>query len=136
MALRCVGDAGLLEVGDDSCGGDFDGDAMGAYLPQSLISRNECGTLSSLEQRFISYKGRQEPSMGGYHDAAIGLHLLTKSGVVADRYHTMRMLSQVKYENYLYKFKPLPEGKVIDSRAIISLLLPDINYKKKVRRWI
>lgn len=120
-----------VNVADTLYGGDFDGDAMGAYLPQSLISRNECGTLSSLEERFISYKGRQEPSMGGYHDAAIGLHLLTKSGVVADRFHTMRMLSQVKYENYLYKFKPLPEGNLIDSRSIISLLLPDINYKKR-----
>lgn len=120
-----------VNVADTLYGGDFDGDAMSIYLPHSLISRNECATLSNLKRWFISLKDRS-PAMGVYHDNSIGISEFTKNKTVVNRYHAMQMLSQVKYANYLHKFKELDTSKKqYSGREIISLLLPEINFSKK-----
>jgi len=120
-----------VNVADTLYGGDFDGDAMGIYLPHSLIARNECGTLSNLKRWFISYKDRS-PAMGIYHDNVIGISEFTRSNTSMLRYHAMQMLSQVKYGNYLHRFKPLDASKkVFSGREVVSLLLPEINFSRK-----
>ncbi len=120
-----------VNVADPLYGGDFDGDAMNNYVPHSLISRNECGTLSNLKRWFISYKDRS-PAMGVYHDNAIGISEFTHNKTKLDRFHTMQVLSQVKYDNYLHKFKHIDVNKkLFNGREIISLLLPEINFTKK-----
>ncbi len=120
-----------VNVADTLYGGDFDGDAMSIYLPHSLIARNECGTLSNLKRWFISYKDRS-PAMGVYHDNCIGISEFTHNRTQLDRFHAMQMLSQVKYSNYLHRFKPLdPTKKSFSGRDIISLLLPEINFTRK-----
>ncbi len=120
-----------VNVADTLYGGDFDGDAMSIYLPHSLIARTECGTLSNLKRWFISLKDRS-PAMGVYHDNAIGMFEFTRNNTKVDRYQAMQLLSQVKYENYLHRFKELdPSKKTYSGRDIISLLLPEINFSKK-----
>ncbi len=120
-----------VNVADTLYGGDFDGDAMSVYLPHSLITRNECGTLSNLKRWFISLKDRS-PAMGVYHDNAIGMSEFTRSKIKVDRYHAMQLLSQVKYESYLHRFKELDSSKKeFSGREVISLLLPEINFSKK-----
>ena len=120
-----------VNVADTLYGGDFDGDAMSIYLPHSLISRNECGTLSNLKRWFISLKDRS-PAMGVYHDNAIGISEFTRNKTRISRYQAMQMLSQVKYGNYLHRFKELDSTKAdFSGREIISLLLPEINFSKK-----
>lgn len=120
-----------VNVADTLYGGDFDGDAMSLYLPHSLIARNECAMLSNLKRWFISYKDRS-PAMGVYHDNTIGMSELTRSKVRIGRYQAMQLLSQVKYENYLHRFKALDNGKEeFLGREVISLLLPEINFAKK-----
>lgn len=125
-----------VNVADTLYGGDFDGDAMAVYLPHSIIARNECGTLSNLKRWFISLKDRS-PAMGVYHDNSIGISEFTRNKTSIDRYHSMQMLSQVKYESYLNgiesgQTRQLDSTKVFFSgREIVSLLLPEINYSKK-----
>ena len=120
-----------VNVADTLYGGDFDGDAMSVYLPHSMVARNECGTLSNLKRWFISLKDRS-PAMGVYHDNAIGMSEFTRNKTKVDRYQAMQLLSQVKYESYLHRFKELdPTKKEYSGREIISLLLPEINFSKK-----
>ena len=120
-----------VNVADTLYGGDFDGDAMSIYLPHSVIARNECGTLSNLKRWFISLKDRS-PAMGVYHDNAIGMSEFTRNKTKINRYQAMQLLSQVKYENYLHRFKELDPTKTeYTGREIISLLLPEINFSKK-----
>jgi DNA-directed RNA polymerase II subunit RPB1 len=120
-----------VNVADTLYGGDFDGDAMSVYLPHSMIARNECGTLSNLKRWFISLKDRS-PAMGVYHDNAIGISEFTRNKVTMNRFQAMQLLSQVKYGNYLHRFKELdPSKKEFSGRDIISLLLPEINFSKK-----
>lgn len=120
-----------VNVADTLYGGDFDGDAMSVYLPHSMIARNECGTLSNLKRWFISLKDRS-PAMGVYHDNAIGMSEFTRSNIKIGRYHAMQMLSQVKYDSYLHRFKELDSSKTeYSGREIISLLLPEMNFSKK-----
>lgn len=120
-----------VNVADTLYGGDFDGDAMSVYLPHSLIARNECGTLSNLKRWFISLKDRS-PAMGVYHDNAIGISEFTRNKTKVSRFHAMQMLSQVKYGNYLHRFKELDPTKTeFSGREIISLLLPELNFAKK-----
>ncbi len=119
-----------VNVADTLYGGDFDGDAMGIYLPHCLITRNECGMLSGVPRWFISLKDRS-PAMGVYHDNSIGVFELTRSKTKISRYHAMQLLSQVKYDNYLHASKELDPSKTeFSGREIISLLLPEINFKK------
>ncbi|ETN04168.1 hypothetical protein PPTG_14881 [Phytophthora nicotianae INRA-310] len=73
-----------VNVADTLYGGDFDGDAMSAYLPHSIVARNECGLLSNLKRWFISLKDRS-PAMGVYHDNSIGMAELTRSHVPSSR---------------------------------------------------
>jgi DNA-directed RNA polymerase II subunit RPB1 len=120
-----------VNVADTLYGGDFDGDAMSVYLPHSLIARNECGTLSNLKRWFISLKDRS-PAMGVYHDNSIGISEFTRNKTEVGRFHAMQLLSQVKYDNFLHRFKDLdPSQQTFTGREIISLLLPEINYSKK-----
>lgn len=120
-----------INVADTLYGGDFDGDAMSVYLPHSLISRFEYGTLSNLKRWFISLKDRS-PAMGIYHDNAIGMSEFTRNKIKVNRWQAMQLLSQVKYVNYLHRFKELdPMKSEFSGRDIISLLLPEINFTKK-----
>ncbi len=120
-----------VNVADTLYGGDFDGDAMSVYLPHSLIARNECGTLSNLKRWFISLKDRS-PAMGVYHDNAIGISEFTRNKISINRFQAMQLLSQVKYDNYLHRFKELDASKQqYSGRELISLLLPEINFTKK-----
>ncbi len=117
-----------VNIADTLYGGDFDGDAMSIYPPHSIITRNECGTLSHLKRWFISYKDRS-PAMGIYHDNLIGTFELTKNNMYVDKYHAMCLLSQVEYDAYLHKFKPLDDIEI--GRDLFSKLLPEINFSKK-----
>ena len=118
-----------VNVADTLYGGDFDGDAMSIYPPHSLISRNECATLSNLKRWFISYKNRS-PAMGVYHDNLIGTFELTKADTTINRFNAMQMMSQVEYSAYLHKFKPIAK-EVSSGNDLLSLLMPEINYSKK-----
>jgi DNA-directed RNA polymerase beta' subunit len=117
-----------VNVADTMYGGDFDGDTMAIYLPHSIITRNECAKLCSIQKRFISYQNRS-PAMGIYHDPLIGVFELTKQSTRINKYNAMWLLSQVEYGSYLHRFKSILEN--MSGIDIISLLLPEINYSKK-----
>ncbi|ETM39671.1 hypothetical protein L914_14188, partial [Phytophthora nicotianae] len=124
-----------VNVADTLYGGDFDGDAMSAYLPHSIVARNECGLLSNLKRWFISLKDRS-PAMGVYHDNSIGMAELTRSHVRIARPQAMQLLSQVKYASFLHRAAVVerltdPARDTFSGRELISLLLPEINFSKK-----
>ncbi len=108
--------------------GDFDGDQMNAIIPHSIISRNECNTLTSLKRWFISYKNGN-PSIGIYHDGLINTFLFTKHDHTINKFNCMQMFCKSKNLNW----KMIKD--INKSRNMISMLLPKINYKKKTNYY-
>lgn len=113
-----------INVTDTLYGGDFDGDQMNAIIPHSIVSRNECNTLTSLKRWILSYK-HGNPSIGIYHDGLLNTFLFTKHNHKINKYNAMQMLKRTKNID----FNLLQKG--INSRDLLSLILPKINYYKK-----
>ena len=74
--------------------GDFDGDCLHGYVPQSIRSRVELGELVSLSQQVLNVQdGRSLVSLT--HDSLAVAHLLTSSHVLLKRteFQQLHMLS-------------------------------------------
>jgi DNA-directed RNA polymerase II subunit RPB1 len=115
-----------VNVADTMYGGDFDGDAMMIIFPHSILARNECNYLSSVERWSISLKNGS-PSIGVYHDGLIGIFDFTKDNVNINKYNSMRLLSQISNNNFNMIFNK----DNYNSRELVSKLLPAINFNKK-----
>lgn len=102
---------------------DFDGDAMNLLLTRTRRTTNEIAYLGSLEQFFISYKDGS-PKIGGSHDNVIGIAELTRSDTRLNKFHAMRMFTQV---DVYHDFSKYPSDKVFTGREIITILLKDTN---------
>lgn len=105
---------------------DFDGDAMNAIIARCIQSLNEMRRLSSVGNWMISYKD-SAPMMGVFQDALIGMAEFTRSDIFLDKYHTMLCLSQIDSLKESYNVNK----KEYQSREIIGMFLPKINYPKK-----
>ena len=118
-------------VVDTLYGGDFDGDAMNIIFAHSIKSRNECATLTDLKRWFISYKDAS-PSIGIYHDGLIGISEFTRDGVTVNKLNAMQMLAQI---TNVHKVNYKNIDKDNNSRDLVSLLLPKINYIKNSHHY-
>lgn len=105
---------------------DFDGDQMNGVVPCDIQPRNEIRKLASVGNWMISYKN-SSPSMGAYQDSLIGMAEFTRSDVFLDKYHAMSMFSQVDPYQKNFNFTK----KKYQSRELIGMFLPKINYPKK-----
>jgi DNA-directed RNA polymerase beta' subunit len=100
---------------------DFDGDQMHAIVPQSIMSRNECMTISKASRWFISPQVHA-PLIGSFQDALIGIAEFTKADITFDKWHAMQMFANI--ETALnYEFTDLK----YTNRQLVTRLLPKIN---------
>ena len=104
----------------------FDGDQMNGLVSQNIQARNELSKLSSVGNWMISYKN-SAPMIGAYQDSLIGMAEFTQSSIFLDKYHAMRMLSQIDPYQKDFNFNK----KTYQSRELIGMFLPKINYPKK-----
>jgi DNA-directed RNA polymerase beta' subunit len=105
---------------------DFDGDQMNGLPASNIQSRNELSKLSSVGNWMISYKD-SAPMMGAYQDSLIGMAEFTRSDIMLDKYHAMKMFAHVDSYQKDFNFSK----KMYQSRELIGMFLPKINYPKK-----
>lgn len=105
---------------------DFDGDAMNGLSALNIQSRNELSKLSSVGNWMISYQN-SAPMIGAFQDSLIGMAEFTRSDVFLDKYHAMQMFSQIDPYKKDFNF----DKKVYQSRELIGMFLPKINYPSK-----
>jgi DNA-directed RNA polymerase II subunit RPB1 len=105
---------------------DFDGDQMNGIVPSKIQSKNELFKLASVGNWMISYKD-SAPSMGAYQDSLIGMAEFTRSDVMLDKYHAMKMFAHIDPFQKKFNFNK----KMYQSRELIGMFLPKINYPKK-----
>lgn len=105
---------------------DFDGDQMNGLPASNIQSRNELSKLASVGNWMISYKDNA-PMMGAYQDSLIGMAEFTRSDIKLDKFHAMRMFSHLNPINKTFNFNK----KIYQSRELIGMFLPKINYPKK-----
>lgn len=105
---------------------DFDGDQMNGLVSQNIQARNELSKLSAVGNWMINYKNGA-PFMGAYQDSLIGMAEFTRSDIFIDNFHAMRMLSQINPYMKNFKFNK----KVYQSRELIVMFMPKINFPKK-----
>jgi DNA-directed RNA polymerase beta' subunit len=105
---------------------DFDGDQMNGLAASNIQSRNELSKLSSVGNWMISYKD-SSPAIGAFQDSLIGMAEFTRSDIYLDKYHAMKMFSQVNPYQKDFNFSK----KQYQSRELISMFIPKINYPKK-----
>lgn len=92
----------------------------------NIQSRNELSKLSSVGNWMISYKD-SAPMIGAFQDSLIGMAEFTRSDIYLDKYHAMTMFSQVDPYKKDFNFSK----KNYQSRELIGMFLPKINYPKK-----
>ena len=112
--------------------GDFDGDCLHGYVPQSIRSRVELGELVSLSQQLLNGQdGRSLVSLT--HDSLAAAHLLTSSDVLLKRteFQQLQMLC------HSLSLTPMPsilksinsEASLWTGKQLFGMLLPsDMNF--------
>lgn len=109
---------------------DFDGDEMNLHVPQSKAASAECALLMGVAQNCVSSQANR-PVMGIVQDSLLGLHLMSKNGVVFDHAHSCRILGTV-----LHGTRALPPADLVvvssagvatrhwTGKRLISTILP------------
>lgn len=111
---------------------DFDGDEMNCHIPLTITTQVEIKNLMSVGERMISYQ-HGSPVVGSFQDSLIGGALLTRSGQTFDKYHTMRLFSEVN----LREFRNLTFGKKqYTNYEIVSMILPNINFQGSPKCYV
>ena len=105
---------------------DFDGDQMNGLVSQNIQARNELSKLSAVGNWMISYKN-SAPMIGAYQDSLIGMAEFTRSDIFLDKFHAMRMVSQLDVTDKNFDFNK----KIYQSRELLSMFLPAFNYPSK-----
>jgi DNA-directed RNA polymerase II subunit RPB1 len=108
---------------------DFDGDQMNGLVSQNIQARNELSKLSTVGNWMISYQN-SAPKMGAFQDSLIGMSEFTGSGIFLDKFHAMRIVSQIDSVGKEFNFTK----KVYQSRELVGLILPKINYPGKLAK--
>jgi len=104
-------------------------DQMNGIVSQNIQARNELSKLSAVGNWMISYKNGT-PMIGAYQDSLVGMAEFTRSDIFLDKYHAMRMLSQIDPYKKDFNFSK----KTYQSRELIGMFLPKINYPKKTAK--
>jgi len=106
---------------------DFDGDEMNAFLPQSIGSRFEIEQLINIYSRTITTDNGMF-LIGCFQDALANIFSITNKDVRISKSDAMFILQE--FEDNITLDKPSYTG-----REIISMLLPDINYRGKAHYY-
>lgn len=117
-------------VADRFYSGDFDGDAMMGILPKSTAACVESWYLTGVPQWSIALKDGT-PSVGIYHDGMIGAFEFTRHGVDFTKKNAMRMLSTTDKLTARHRLDKPQAQAHYSNYELMSMLLPDINYKRK-----
>lgn len=102
---------------------------MNGLVSRNIQARNELAKLSSVGNWMISYKN-SAPMVGSYQDSLVGMAEFTRSDIMLDKFHAMRMVSQIDPYQKNFDFSK----KMYKSREIIGMFLPKINYPKKTAK--
>lgn len=107
--------------------GDFDGDCLHGYVPQSIGSRVELGELVSLSHQLLNMQdGRSLVSLT--HDSLAAAHLLTSSGVLLNKteFQQLQMLcvslSPTPVPSVIKSINP--QGPLWTGKQLFGMLLP------------
>ena len=111
---------------------DYDGDQMRLKVLRTLRAQTESKYISSIERWMLSSQ-KSLAVNGQVQDSVTGSALMTRTGVVFDKLHAMRLFSKAGIFNV-----PNFNKKEYTGREIISLLLRDtpINYKGRAKYYI
>lgn len=104
---------------------DFDGDQMNLWAAREPAARAEAGIMSSVANWFISTKS-SGPVTGQVQDSTIGSYVMTKSGVVVNKFHAMQLFANTGMHTLPFK------SDTYTGREIASMIFKDtpINYKR------
>jgi DNA-directed RNA polymerase II subunit RPB1 len=100
--------------------------AMNGIVSRNIQARNELSKLSSVGNWMISYKN-SAPMVGAFQDSLIGMAEFTRSDIYLDKYHAMKLFGQIDTYQKNFNF----DKKKYQSRELIKMFLPKINYPRK-----
>jgi len=106
---------------------DFDGDQMNGWIVISPMTRNEAYMVAGVQRRFISEK-TASPVNGQAQDGVIASALMTRSDVIINRRHAMKMFSNTG-------ITPILDKDQYTGRELISMLLKPINYSGRAKYY-
>ena len=132
---------------------DFDGDEMNMHVPQSEQSRIELAELASVPSQIIS-PANHKPIISLVQDTCVGAYLFTRYDNYLTRDEVMDILIDIPSWNsilpepevkantpdsllpeYFPKYKYTTHKDLWSGRQILSLVIPDINLKKKNKSY-
>ncbi|KAJ6794026.1 DNA-directed RNA polymerase IV subunit 1 [Iris pallida] len=105
--------------------GDFDGDCLHGYVPQSTCSRVELTELLSLDNQLLNVQdGRSLVSLT--HDSLTAAHLLTRGGVFFNKFEMQQLEMLCPCESPFQAIVRAPEleSPLWTGQQLFSLLLP------------
>jgi len=108
---------------------DFDGDEMNMHVPQSYETKAEIKEIMAVPRQIVAPKDNK-PVMGIVQDSLLGIMLFTGRDTFIELDKVMNLLMWIDYTGKLpppaiLKPRPLWTGK-----QILSLVVPEINYRK------
>lgn len=113
--------------------GDFDGDCLHGYVPQSVDSRVELCELVALNRQLINgQSGRNLLSLS--QDSLSAAHLVMEDGVLLDllQIQQLQMFCPYQLQSPAIIGASLPDTQVWTGKQLFSMLLPpDFNYVLK-----
>ncbi|CAN4127502.1 unnamed protein product [Withania somnifera] len=110
--------------------GDFDGDCLHGYVPQSIDSRIELSELVSLNQQLIDGQNGQN-LLSLSHDSLTAAHLILEPGVFLDRFQMQQLQMFCPRQAGIAAIVRAPSGNRCywTGKQLFSLLLPsDLEY--------
>uniref|UniRef100_A0ACD5TX97 Uncharacterized protein n=2 Tax=Avena sativa TaxID=4498 RepID=A0ACD5TX97_AVESA len=105
--------------------GDFDGDCLHGYVPQSIGSRAELGELVSLSHQLLNVQdGRSLVSLT--HDSLTAAHLLISSDVLLKKteFQQLQMLCHSLSQTPMPSIIKSPQASLWTGKQLFSMLLP------------
>ncbi|XP_055821431.1 DNA-directed RNA polymerase IV subunit 1 [Solanum dulcamara] len=110
--------------------GDFDGDCLHGYIPQSIDSRIELSELVALNQQLLDGQNGQN-LLSLSHDSLTAAHLILESGVFLDRFQMQQLQMFCPRQGVMTAIVRAPSGNMCywTGKQLFSLLLPsDFEY--------
>ncbi|KAI7993950.1 DNA-directed RNA polymerase IV subunit 1 [Camellia lanceoleosa] len=110
--------------------GDFDGDCLHGYVPQSIDARVELQELVALDRQLVNgQSGRNLLSLS--HDSLTAAHLVVEDGVLLNRHQMQQLQMYCPHQLQLPAIEkaPLIKTSLWTGKQLFSLLLPpDFDY--------
>ncbi|TMX01481.1 hypothetical protein EJD97_024444 [Solanum chilense] len=110
--------------------GDFDGDCLHGYIPQSIDSTIELSELVALKQQLLDGQNGQN-LLSLSHDSLTAAHLILEPGVFLDRFQMQQLQMFCPRQLGMTAIVKAPPGNICywTGKQLFSLLLPsDLEY--------